>query len=67
MVDFGMQNDDEFYYKMKSSTAAPTKTAFTIAMDGIREGVGGVEWGQGGDGGSGGGGVDDDDGNFESW
>lgn len=38
MVDFGMRNDDEFYNKMRSSTAVSTETASTIAMDGICEG-----------------------------
>lgn len=45
MLDFGMRNDDEFYNKMKSSTAVSTKTALRIAMDGVCKGGDGVSRG----------------------
>lgn len=47
MVDFGMRNTDEFYNKMKSSTAMSTKTTLrtTIAMDGVCESDGGGDVG----------------------
>lgn len=41
MVDFGMRKDDEFYNKMKNSTAVSTKTALT---NGDSDGVGGEDF-----------------------